>query len=283
MDYENECSICMDCIDSSSTSIRCCGGKHIFCLPCWEDWIQSPLLRLLLFKTNYWHVVIDEIKPDSSDDEEIPGEGESSTSGAKKSKICCPCCRNIVSQEEFDLDAYVKTYKGEKEVTDSNDGVQYLFSWDHGLLHGPVIGWYPDGQIKSYIPYENGCIHGYCRTWYPDGTLHEEGNYTLDVRHGAHVSYYRNGNRDTYSMYFMGSTVGPLQSYFPDGTLSAEFVVVGPRSCQETSIKRYYQDGHISTEENTAYGVKHGPQRLWSSDPDHKLIDERIYHQGLLL
>lgn len=96
--------------------------------------------------------------------------------------------------------------------------IETILHYNDGILHGPLIKYYPDGTLKldvnyddgdrvgeekQYFPngtlswiytYSEGKLNGIAKGYYPSGTLHKEGNFLDNNYHGKWLTYYSDGS-----------------------------------------------------------------------------------------
>jgi len=64
----------------------------------------------------------------------------------------------------------------------------------HGKLNGPVLFWYPTGQLdKSWLIVRDK-LEGPCTFWYPNGQVHERRFYSAGVLDGISEVYDESGH-----------------------------------------------------------------------------------------
>ncbi len=105
---------------------------------------------------------------------------------------------------------------------------------------------YPDGQVKSEIPYknsyrngeanyyyvngskqimctyENDRLNGLFKTWYFNGEPERVENYVNDTLHGSALKYFENGKLQMELNYNMGKLNGKYVEYHENGQLKLE-------------------------------------------------------------
>ncbi len=90
-------------------------------------------------------------------------------------------------------------------IIKNNEGrVILLHSYINGIMEGPYVEYYPNGQIKSVCKCRNNRIEGeYCE-WYEDGSILEESNYKDGKKHGECIRWLReNGCRVANTINFI--------------------------------------------------------------------------------
>jgi antitoxin component YwqK of YwqJK toxin-antitoxin module len=90
---------------------------------------------------------------------------------------------------------YTINDKGEKHGTyiiKNLDGrTLILHSYINGIMEGPYVEYYQNGQIKSVCKCRNNRIEGeYCE-WYEDGSILEESTYKNGLKHGECIKWVR--------------------------------------------------------------------------------------------
>ncbi|MFH2144104.1 MAG: toxin-antitoxin system YwqK family antitoxin [Bacteroidota bacterium] len=131
--------------------------------------------------------------------------------------------------------------------------------------------YYPEGKIKSEIPYINGKPDGYAKIYYENGNLSEEGIWKGTKWVGEYKYYHPNGNtaylwqynetgkRTGEQKYFHengkvmiegnwdnGKEKGVIKEYYDDGTLKAEKSFIDGKM-DSTNVKIYNKTGTVET------------------------------------
>jgi antitoxin component YwqK of YwqJK toxin-antitoxin module len=92
---------------------------------------------------------------------------------------------------------YTVNERGEKHgsytIKNREGRMVLLHSYINGVMEGPYIEYYPNGQIKSVCKCRNNRIEGeYCE-WAEDGSVLEESNYKDGKKHGECIRWMREG------------------------------------------------------------------------------------------
>ena len=92
---------------------------------------------------------------------------------------------------------YTVNEKGEKhgtyKIKNKEGRIILLHSYINGIMEGPYIEYYENGQIKSVCKCRNNRIEGdYCE-WYEDGSIMEESIYKNGLKHGECIKWIKEG------------------------------------------------------------------------------------------
>jgi len=68
-----------------------------------------------------------------------------------------------------------------------------LHSYIHGIMEGPYVEYYNNGQIRLVCKCKNNRIDGEYSEWYEDGTILEESHYKNGRKHGDCTNWVREG------------------------------------------------------------------------------------------
>ena len=85
-------------------------------------------------------------------------------------------------------------------------------SYINGIMEGPYVEYYPNGQIHSVCRCNNNKIEGEFTEWYSDGSVKEEAFYINGKKHGECIRWKRNGftRASKIILYEDGEIVSPL-------------------------------------------------------------------------
>jgi antitoxin component YwqK of YwqJK toxin-antitoxin module len=85
--------------------------------------------------------------------------------------------------------------------------VNHLIFVYNGLLHGPEIHWYENGQRYSQRNFKHGREHGFQKAWYPDGHVLSLKNFRDGVPEGDFFEWYNSGKISSFIRYKNGEEV----------------------------------------------------------------------------
>jgi len=77
----------------------------------------------------------------------------------------------------------------------------------HGKLNGPVLFWYPSGQLERTWVIVRGKLEGPFTSWYPNGEVHERRFYSGGVLDGVSELYDESGHLISVKRYANGKVV----------------------------------------------------------------------------
>lgn len=107
--------------------------------------------------------------------------------------------REVIIEElnRRDVCEYTINEAGQKHgsyIIKNREGKIILYhSYINGIMEGPYIEYYPNGQMKSVCRCKNNKIEGEYVSWYKDGSLQEESYYVDGLLHGERVIWERDG------------------------------------------------------------------------------------------
>jgi antitoxin component YwqK of YwqJK toxin-antitoxin module len=104
----------------------------------------------------------------------------------------------IISTSEYgERIEYTINERGEKHgsytVKNTFGRTVLLQSYINGVMEGPYVEYYQNGQIKSVCKCRNNRIEGEFCEWYEDGSILEESNYKDGKKHGECIQWVRDG------------------------------------------------------------------------------------------
>ncbi len=85
-----------------------------------------------------------------------------------------------------------------------------------GVMHGPVVSFYPGGERRAAGRYADGVKDGDWRSWYEGGKLRAEEHYRAGRPHGTWIEYFEDGTRASEATHVDDTTI-ELVEYRPDG------------------------------------------------------------------
>ena len=90
---------------------------------------------------------------------------------------------------------YTINEQGERHgsyIIKNSDGKTLVhYSYINGIMEGPYVEYYQNGQIKFVCKCHNNCIEGEFCEWYEDGTIIEESFYIDGKKHGECIQWIR--------------------------------------------------------------------------------------------
>ncbi len=131
-----------------------------------------------------------------------------------------------------------------------------LASWGeyvHDKLNGPLIDWYPSGQLWVVANYENGLRQGPYTKWFESGVVQVMTFYRNGEFHGRRREWNKNGVCREDQTYEGGKRHGSSTSYFDSGQIheKGEFVADKKNGLWVT----YDENGDLISERTFENGV----------------------------
>jgi len=87
-------------------------------------------------------------------------------------------------------------------------------------IRGDRIFHYPNGNIRSLLPFRNGVLHGLVRLYYPQGQKKRVVLYKNGLLHGKDESFGLNGNLTWQTSFQDGKFASTLRGWYVDGSLA---------------------------------------------------------------
>jgi antitoxin component YwqK of YwqJK toxin-antitoxin module len=168
-----------------------------------------------------------------------------------------------------------------------------------GRQHGPLRGWYADGQRRFTVTMRDGDADGRLRQWHPTGGLERDGTYARGEQHGSWRTWQPDGHPRSEAVYADDKLVGTSRSYRDDGIVREEIDWdanhrVALREYDETGAlareQRYVDDevrvsrwyfptGQIHQESEYRNNRPDGAERMWQ--PDGTLVYDKCVRDGI--
>ncbi|MFH1532213.1 MAG: toxin-antitoxin system YwqK family antitoxin [Pseudomonadota bacterium] len=130
-----------------------------------------------------------------------------------------------------------------------------------GMLVGPFIEWYENGQRQVEKQYVDGVKQGPSRQWYRDGSLQAVRFFEKSAPHGRYARWHVNGRIAETGEYEFGKEVGPWTGWFPNGQKESEGMYVVGR--QEGPWIYWFPNGQKKREGKFDEGQKTGIWTFW--------------------
>ena len=113
-------------------------------------------------------------------------------------------------------------YTGQSTYTLSNGVLQFKYTYQDGLQHGPYVTYYNNGNKQKEGIYNYGKQHGEYKEYYESGPLKYHYIWDNDKKHGDWKSYYENGGKWTLRQFENDKLNGKLYVWDEDGRLGKE-------------------------------------------------------------
>lgn len=114
---------------------------------------------------------------------------------------------------------------------------------DEGLRDGKHQFFYPDGKIKSEIPYKNGLIDGEVMLYYPSGQLKRSLSFVGGKLEGTERMWNEAGVLTTEANYKNNLPSGTTRTWHDNGQLSKEMIFY--TSSLDYDISLWDEQGHL--------------------------------------
>ncbi len=116
-------------------------------------------------------------------------------------------------------------YSGYAIKDDIHNTILEKARYENGLLHGDVIGYYSNGNVKQIRPYVNGQKHGLHIGWYANGNIRFHYSFENGLGMDNHKEWYENGAPMMDLNYKNGKQFGAQKMWRKDGKLRSNYVV----------------------------------------------------------
>jgi len=143
-----------------------------------------------------------------------------------------------------------------------------------GMLVGPFIEWYENGQRQVERGYVNGVKQGPVRQWYRDGALKAIRYFHKSQPHGRYARWHVNGRKAEEGAYEDGKQIGPWTAWYPNTTTESEGMFVMGRGQGPWSY--WYPNGQTKKEGRYNKGQKNGMWSFWYPNGQLKLEGEYL-------
>jgi antitoxin component YwqK of YwqJK toxin-antitoxin module len=130
-----------------------------------------------------------------------------------------------------------------KWVELSGDGVKSITHYKDDMLHGLVVKYWDNGNLKSEAEYRNDILHGFYRDFYRSGSKNRQGNYQRGLRNGIFTKYWENVNIRTTVIFENDLEHGDMLEYYKNGTLKRATPFV--RGVVRGEVKTYNKKGKL--------------------------------------
>lgn len=131
-----------------------------------------------------------------------------------------------------------------KWVELSGDKVKSITHYKDDQLHGVLIKYWANGNLRSEEEYRNDIPHGYFRDFYRTGMKNRLGNYKRGLKHGKFFKYWSNGEKRTEAHFQDDFEEGLVVDYYKDGTLKKE--IPYEQGIVKGEVKIYDKNGRLT-------------------------------------
>lgn len=145
--------------------------------------------------------------------------------------------------EPTPLNQSTEKLKQGKWVELSGDGVKSITHYKNDMLHGLVVKYWPNGNLKSEAEYRNDILHGFYRDFYRSSGKNRQGNYQRGLRNGVFTKYWENGNIRTTVTFEDDLEHGDMLEYYKNGILKRETPFV--RGVVQGEVRTYNKKGDL--------------------------------------
>ncbi len=278
-----QCGICIEEVDAGKI-IRYCGGKHVFCMDCMDQWLKNREEKgdgnLLSYGVLSYDLRLTDTHGDISFLNMIP-------------MVPCPICQqsiNIYSgypdgvhtqyfhikneskrlHEEFDEDEE-EFDEDEEEEEEKEKRIIREFTVKDGKLHGLFQDFYLNSQegrkLCRRTQYVHGKREGMDEQWHPDDVgedgegLIERQTFLDDKANGLYQSWWPNGNLSCQFVTKDGYREGLFQRWDLNGELVEKSFFV--KGCIEGLYTIWHDNGVKMSEYMMVQGKPVGICRQW--------------------
>jgi len=143
----------------------------------------------------------------------------------------------------------------EKEFSEGHPEAKLVgeVTWRNGKMHGARKAFFPDGRLRSEIPYVDGVADGPARIWDAGGKLLSEGTMKAGKRHG------------------------PMTEYWP-GTDQPQRIIHYKDDRIDGLVREFYQSGKLKRERSFRNESPHGEDRSFNENGE--VASLRYWHDG---
>lgn len=166
-----------------------------------------------------------------------------------------------------------KAPDGEREgiwVFEAEDGRRVRFSYDAGVLWGPMVAWDPNGTVRMSGFFEAGRPNGTFSYWAADGSKDKEIPLVAGVIHGLVRFFYSSGVMRCLISYNQGQAEGLVIYWRDNAELRAEARF--DRGRKVGPILLYGDDGVVREAGEVKGEVRRGKWIDWS-DGQPRTVD----------
>ena len=130
-----------------------------------------------------------------------------------------------------------------------------------GMLVGPFIEWYENGQRQVERGYVDGEKQGPVRQWYRDGALKAIRYFHKSRPHGRYARWHVNGRKAEEGAYEHGKMVGPWTAWYPNVKKESEGMFVLGR--KQGPWLYWHPNGQVKKDGRYNKGQKTGKWSFW--------------------
>jgi antitoxin component YwqK of YwqJK toxin-antitoxin module len=170
-----------------------------------------------------------------------------------------------------------------------DEGRKYFETRMEGNGSTVEIEWYPDGQMKSMIPFKNGQQYGRVKRWYKTGQREEDVMMKNTRVHGQYRSWYANGKKQREFFSINNIMTGEYREWNEAGILVREII---ESTEQKIIVVRNFWDNGTKKMEGTSKmppslsihqwaQSRNGAWTYW--DKDGNVLKTENYEDGRLV
>lgn len=126
------------------------------------------------------------------------------------------------------------------------EGKKYFETRLEGGGRSVEIEWYPNGQMKSMIPYKDGQQYGKVKRWYANGQREEDVMMKNTRVHGSYRSWYPNGKKQREFFSINNVMSGEYREWNEEGNLVREIIESTERKL--IIVRTYWDNGQKKME-----------------------------------
>ncbi|NQU32149.1 MAG: hypothetical protein HQ521_02845 [Bacteroidetes bacterium] len=124
--------------------------------------------------------------------------------------------------------------------------VDYKINYVDGKADGVVYEYYPDGILKSEMPFKEGKKEGIEKRFFHNGQIESQKVFVDDKLEGEYIEYYSNGNIYQKGLCSDGWNTGEWKTYHSDGNIYEELTY--DKGKITGTLKSYDTDGILNSE-----------------------------------
>jgi len=165
----------------------------------------------------------------------------------------------LAGQADIDEKAFPSwSFDGLCKAWDDQGALTAIFTYHHGVLHGPSETFYSTGERERLTPYENGVKEGEEITYSKAGAVLQLITYHNDLRHGPSIGNYSDGT-EAWKENFQEDHLVTGSYLSPSGELLSSVV-------DSNGIRSSFEEGHLISQEEILHGRPEGWTTLFEYD-----------------